>query len=123
MNYRSPPQTELVLSRTVAASPSQVYDVWLDSKSPGSPWFGARKVILDPRVDGLFYHCVEHEGREWAHYGRFLTLERPGRIAHTWVSEGTRGAGDRNTVHDAGAVRQARSGRRVDHARWNYAIL
>jgi len=34
---------------------------------------------------------VSHEGRDWAHYGRFITLERPHRIAHTWVSEGTRG--------------------------------
>lgn len=47
-----------------------MFDVWLDSKSPGSPWFGAERVILNPVVDGVFYHCVRHEGRAWAHYGR-----------------------------------------------------
>ena len=59
--------------------------------SPGGPWYGAARVILDALIDGLFYHCVVHEGREWAHYGRFTILERPRLIAHTWLSEGRRG--------------------------------
>jgi hypothetical protein len=46
---------------------------------------------LNAAVDGLFYHCVRHEGREWAHYGRFIRLGRPRSIEHTWVSEATRG--------------------------------
>jgi uncharacterized protein YndB with AHSA1/START domain len=91
MKYTAPKQTELTLTRTIPAAPAEVYDVWLDAKSPGGPWFGCKRVILDAKVDGLFYHSVEHEGREWAHYGRFLTLDRPRRIEHTWVSEGTRG--------------------------------
>lgn len=91
MNYTRPKQTELTLTRTIRASPAEVYDVWLDTKSPGGPWFGCNRVILDPKVDGLFYHSVRHESRDWAHYGRFITLERPRRIEHTWVSEGTRG--------------------------------
>ena len=109
MNYTAPKQTDLTLTRAIAARPEEVYDVWLDPKSPGGPWFGPAKVILDARVDGLFYHSVEHEGRSWAHYGRFVTLERPQRIAHTWVSEATQGkeslvtlslepAGDKKTV-------------------------
>jgi uncharacterized protein YndB with AHSA1/START domain len=91
MKYTSPKQTVLTLTRTIAASPSEVYDVWLDPKSPGGPWFGSKHVILDARVDGLFYHAVAYDGRDWAHYGRFVTLDRPRRIEHTWVSEGTRG--------------------------------
>lgn len=46
---------------------------------------------MEAEVDGLFYHCVSHEGRDWAHYGRFVALEPGRRIQHTWVSEGTRG--------------------------------
>jgi uncharacterized protein YndB with AHSA1/START domain len=42
-------------------------------------------------VDGLFYHGVKHEGRTWAHYGRFLQVDRPRRIEYTWVSEATKG--------------------------------
>ena len=91
MKYRTPKQTELKLTRTITATPAEVYDVWLGAKSPGGPWFGCERVILDAKVDGLFYHSVSHEGRDWAHYGRFIALDRPRRIAHTWVSEATRG--------------------------------
>ena len=82
---------DLTLSRTIKAKPEEVFDVWLDTRSPGGPWFGCERVILQPVVDGLFYHCVRHEGRLWAHYGRFIRLERPRLIEHTWVSEATRG--------------------------------
>jgi uncharacterized protein YndB with AHSA1/START domain len=82
---------DLTLSRTIKAKPEEVFDVWLDARSPGGPWFGCERVILQPVVDGLFYHCVRHEGRVWAHYGRFIRLERPRSIEHTWVSEATRG--------------------------------
>jgi uncharacterized protein YndB with AHSA1/START domain len=91
MKYTAPKQTDLTITRTIAAGPSEVYDVWLDPKSPGGPWFGSQRVILSATVDGLFYHCVSHEGRDWAHYGRFVALDRPRRIEHTWVSEATRG--------------------------------
>jgi uncharacterized protein YndB with AHSA1/START domain len=66
---------DLTVSRTVPASPTDVFDVWLDPKSPG----------------GLFYHAVQHEGRSWPHYGRFLRLARGRTIEHTWVSEATKG--------------------------------
>lgn len=82
---------ELTLTRSIPASPEEVYSVWIDPKSPGSPWFGAAKAIVQPSVDGLFYHLVQFEGHDWAHYGRFVTLERSSRIEHTWVSEATRG--------------------------------
>jgi uncharacterized protein YndB with AHSA1/START domain len=90
-NYTRPKVTEINLSRVIAASPAEVYDAWLDTKSPGGPWFGCERVILEPKIDGLFYHSVLYEGQTWAHYGRFLALDRPRRIEHTWVSEGTRG--------------------------------
>ncbi|MBO0758702.1 MAG: SRPBCC domain-containing protein [Bradyrhizobiaceae bacterium] len=82
---------ELTLTRSIPASPAEVYDVWIDPKSPGSPWFGVAKAIVQPVVDGLFYHLVQFEGHDWAHYGRFVGLDRPSRIVHTWVSEATRG--------------------------------
>lgn len=89
-----PPQvktTELTVTRTVAATPAEVFDVWIDPKSPGSPWFGVAKAIVQPVIDGLFYHSVQFGGHDWAHYGRFVVLDRPRRIEHTWVSIATRG--------------------------------
>jgi uncharacterized protein YndB with AHSA1/START domain len=88
----APPETiELSVTRTIPAAPAEIYDTWLDATRPGSPWFGVARAIVHPVVDGLFYHLVQHEGRDWAHYGRFITLARPSRIEHTWVSEATRG--------------------------------
>jgi uncharacterized protein YndB with AHSA1/START domain len=82
---------EVKVERSIKATPAQLFDVWLDAKSPGSPWFGTANAIVNPAVDGLFYHCVNFENHDWAHYGRFLVLERSARIEHTWVSEATRG--------------------------------
>jgi uncharacterized protein YndB with AHSA1/START domain len=83
--------TDLSVTRLIPASPAEVYDVWIDPKSPGSPWFGADRVIVNVALDGLFYIAVKHEGRTWPHYGRFLRLERPQRVEFTWMSEATKG--------------------------------
>jgi uncharacterized protein YndB with AHSA1/START domain len=83
--------TDITVSRSVPAPAEAVFDVWLDPASPGSPWFGVERAIMNPIVDGLFYHAVMHEGRRWPHYGRFLRIERPKLIEHTWVSEATQG--------------------------------
>jgi uncharacterized protein YndB with AHSA1/START domain len=84
--------TEISVARTIPASAEKVFDVWIDPKSPGGPWFGSDRVILNPVVDGLFYLAVKHEGRTWPHYGRFLQIERPCVIEYTWMSEATKGA-------------------------------
>lgn len=83
--------TDVTVSRTIPASAEQVFDVWINPKSPGGPWFGAERLIFNAQVDGLFYSLVKHEGKAWPHYGRFVAIERPYRIEHTWVSEGTKG--------------------------------
>ena len=83
--------TEIEVTRLIPANAAEVFDVWMDTASPGGPWFGAERVILNPVVDGLFYMAVKHEGRAWPHYGRFLRLERPVAAEYTWVSEATKG--------------------------------
>jgi uncharacterized protein YndB with AHSA1/START domain len=83
--------TEVIVSRTIRAEPAHVFDLWLDSGSPGSPWFGAERLVLNAVVGGLFYFSVKHEGSSWAHYGRFIRIERPLTIEYTWMSEATRG--------------------------------
>jgi uncharacterized protein YndB with AHSA1/START domain len=83
--------TDITVSRTIPAAAENVFDVWMDPASPGGPWFGAARVILNPVVDGLFYLAVGHEGRTWPHYGRFVQIVRPHRVEYTWVSEATKG--------------------------------
>jgi uncharacterized protein YndB with AHSA1/START domain len=83
---------ELELTRTIPASPVEVFDGWLDPKCPGTPWSVAEKLVLDPKVDGLFYWLFINEtGEGKHHYGRFTILERPSKVQYTWVSLHTRG--------------------------------
>ncbi len=83
--------TEIAVSRTIPAPAEKIFDVWLDPKSPGGPWHGTEGVVLNALVNGLFYLPVKHEGRIWAHYGRFVQIDRPHRIEFTWMSEATKG--------------------------------
>ncbi len=85
---------EIKVERTIPASPGEVFDAWLNSETPGTTWHEAEKVILNPKVDGLFYWAL----RGTAHYGRFMEIERPGRIRHTWVSPNTLGLESTVTV-------------------------
>ena len=82
---------DLTLERTIPASPSEVFDAWLDPKSPAGPWHDALKLIFQPVVDGMFYWGYNHNGREKPHYGRFTVVERPHKVVHTWMSEHTHG--------------------------------
>jgi uncharacterized protein YndB with AHSA1/START domain len=83
--------TELTVSRTIAARVERVFDVWMDPNSPGGPWHGGDKVIVDVKVDGLFYLAMTGLGRVWPHFGRFVRIERPRMVEYTWMSEGTQG--------------------------------
>jgi uncharacterized protein YndB with AHSA1/START domain len=82
---------EVTVTRTINGPPDQVFDVWLDTKSPGGPWFGAERVVLNAEVDGLFFIAMKQGERGRPHYGRFIRLERGRTIEHTWMSESTHG--------------------------------
>ena len=97
--------TELTLTRLIPATPAEVFGAWMDPRHPGNPWTGAKKLILDGRVDGLFYFLHLADGRRtghdaplalvaaepWAHYGRFIAIEPNQRIQYAWMSPFTRG--------------------------------
>jgi uncharacterized protein YndB with AHSA1/START domain len=79
---------EIQVERTIPAPPSEVFDAWLDPKIPGTPWHENVKLIVDPKVDGLWYWLALGGT---AHYGRFIEIDRPRRIQHSWVSRNTLG--------------------------------
>jgi uncharacterized protein YndB with AHSA1/START domain len=83
---------EIKLERTILAPPGEVFDAWLNPKIPGTPWHEGEKLILNPKVDGLFYWLM----RGQPHYGRFTEINRPGRIQHSWMSRNT--LGEESTV-------------------------
>ena len=75
------------VERTIPAPPNEVFDAWLDSSIPGTPFHEHEKLIVDMKVDGLWYRLLNGH----AHYGRFLEIDRPGRIQHSWMSRKTLG--------------------------------
>jgi uncharacterized protein YndB with AHSA1/START domain len=83
---------ELTFTRTIPASPAEVFRAWMDPEHPGHPWTGAKKRIFDGRVDGMFFFLhVTDEGEPLPHYGRFLAVERDKRVQCGWMSPFTRG--------------------------------
>jgi uncharacterized protein YndB with AHSA1/START domain len=49
---------ELILTRSVSAPPEDVYDAWLDTKAPGSPWFGIDRAIIHPVSESEMRHPI-----------------------------------------------------------------
>jgi uncharacterized protein YndB with AHSA1/START domain len=93
---------DLKLSRFIPGPPDEVFDVWFDPASPGGPWHGAKKAIMNLAVDGMFYFGIEravlekkglvvHSPGLHGHFGRFTAIERPRAVEHTWMSEHTHG--------------------------------
>ena len=55
--------TDLPVSRTIHAVAEEIFDLWMDPRSPTSLWFAAERIIMNPLDDGLFHHAVRHKGR------------------------------------------------------------
>jgi uncharacterized protein YndB with AHSA1/START domain len=85
---------EFKFERTISAPPSEVFDAWLNPEVPGTTWHEADKVILNPKVDGLWYWNFKGKSL----YGRFTEIERPSRIQYTWVSPNTLGLESKVTL-------------------------
>ena len=81
---------ELNFTRTIPATPAEVFAAWMNPEHPGNPWTGAKKLIFDGRVDGLFYFLTG-KGEGWPHYGRFLVIECDYHLQYGWMSPFTNG--------------------------------
>ena len=91
---KSKKTVELKFERVIPAPPGQVFDGWLNPKTPGTPWNEKDELILNPKVKGFFYWLI----RGTAHYGRFTKVQRPAQIQHTWMSYYTSGVESLVTV-------------------------
>lgn len=77
--------------RRYAAAPERIFRAWTDPASVKAWLAGGERAFVDPRVDGLYFIEMPHEGRVYPHYGRYLRVEAPRLLEFTWVSEGTLG--------------------------------
>ena len=94
------------LKRVIAASPTAVYDAWMDPKLPCNPWNYCKDVILEPKNGKLLYFRGPHSNG--GHYGRILKLVRGKQAQFTWMSFYTEGRETTVTVnfkkHAAGTL-------------------
>jgi uncharacterized protein YndB with AHSA1/START domain len=94
MTNASTKTVEIKFERTIPAPPSEVFEAWLDPKTPGSPFHEHDKLIVHPKVDGLWYWLF----KGISHYGRFIEMDRPVRIRQSWMSRYTLGEESMVTV-------------------------
>lgn len=85
---------EIKCERTISGSPTEVFDAWLDANIPGTPFHGNDKLIVNPKVDGLWYWLFKGQ----PHFGRFMEFDRSNQIQHTWMSRKTLGEETKVTV-------------------------
>jgi uncharacterized protein YndB with AHSA1/START domain len=80
--------------KEIAATPREVFEAWTDPNHAATPWArrnGVRMAIVNRAVGGLFYINMGPPMPLPTHFGRFLRLDKPKLIEHSWASEGTLG--------------------------------
>ena len=79
---------DITLNRTIPASPAEVYDAWLDTDNPGTPWHDSSKLIFDPKpkLDGMFYFNKVSKERT----GRTSVASPPSNEASRFSTAGCR---------------------------------
>src|SRR2546422_666828 len=83
------PLLRITVPRRIEASPEEVFDAWAEPDL-FRRWFEPHRAILrKAAVDELWYWEADHAGRLWAHYCRYLRVERPRLLEFTWMSGAT----------------------------------
>ena len=76
------PVLRITVPRRIEASPEEVFDAWAEPDL-FRRWLEPHRAILrKAAVDELWYWEADHAGRLWAHYCRYVRVERrpgPGR--------------------------------------------
>ncbi len=82
----------LVVSRRFAASPERVFDAWFDADAAGAWLFAtpggmSKHVEIDASVGGGFAIYEQRDEGLATHFGAYLEIVRPDRIAFTFGTD------------------------------------
>ena len=83
----------LVLRKTIAASPHEVFSFWTDAESMKS-WMCPCGVVeararLDVRIGGSFEIVMKGPEGDLVHSGTYRVVDPPRKLVFTWTSAGT----------------------------------
>jgi uncharacterized protein YndB with AHSA1/START domain len=83
--------TSVTVRRTLPVPAAEVFASWTRPEEARHWLASGGRVLLDARVDGLFFIEMLYKGKAYPHYGRYLRVDAPRLLEFTWMSEGTRG--------------------------------
>lgn len=81
----------VTVTRRFDAPPERVFDAWLDPQGVGRWLFATpegtmERVELDPRVGGRFLIAERRGGELAEHFGEYLEIDRPRRLAFSFAA-------------------------------------
>lgn len=99
----SQPTLAVRVTHRFSATPERVYDAFLDPARAGRFLFATPtgqmvRAETDPRVGGRYTFVDRRDGKDVAHTGEYLELERPRRIAFTLAVTGFEESPDRISI-------------------------
>ena len=80
--------TAVVVRRTIAASPEELFDAWLDPEAlaiwmrPGA--IQRNDATVDARVGGRYEFVMRSETSIYPTQGTYVAIDRPRRLVFTW---------------------------------------
>jgi uncharacterized protein YndB with AHSA1/START domain len=102
MNVAVNAAAAVVVRRTIAASPEELFDAWLDAEALGS-WMRPSGIHhtsakTDARVGGRYEIIMQGDEKTYPHHGVYQVINRPRQLVFTWVSLATEGTTSLVTV-------------------------
>lgn len=92
MTARPDPNT-VVISRRVAATREELFDAWTDPEGMRA-WMCPGDIVsvdvqMDLRVGGSLLIVMHGPDRNYEHRGEFTIIDRPAKLAFTWIAAAT----------------------------------
>lgn len=102
---KTAPREAVKVTRRIPASPSRVFDAWLEPQMVAKWMFGEiglgeemLRAVVNPWVEKTFSLVSRAGSREVERAGRYLEVEPPRRLAFTWGSGAPNEDADRVSV-------------------------